>query len=117
MTKNKDMNQKLRVWWNPQLGASNTMLIPVTSVEEGKKILDLLAAYDCFLMNNHIRGDYCNTGGLEMWDEKSQEWNDWECETDDNYYSNVDEYCEEVSPQSELLKDFSEVLFSQVRFE
>lgn len=117
MENNKVKNQKLRVWWMPQVGASATFYIPVTSVEEGKKIIDLLSAYDCFQLNHRIKGDYYNTGGLEMWDEKEQDWVNWEYEDKDLYYDSVDEYCEEVSSQTEMLNEFSKALFEQVHFD
>lgn len=34
------MKEKLRVWWNPQVGSScDTFYVPVKSVEEGKKVM------------------------------------------------------------------------------
>ena len=117
MEKNQEKNQQLRVWWNPQVGASDTFYIPVRSVEEGKKIIDLLSAYDCFQWNHHIKGDYCNAGGLEMWDEQENDWVGWEYEDDDNYFDNIDDYCEVVSSQSKELKDFSRAVLGQVSFE
>ena len=117
MENNNVKNQKLRVWWNPQVGASETFYIPVTSVEEGKKVMDLLSAYDCFQWNQNIKGDYCNVGGLEMWDENEKEWVDWEYEDEEHYYDNVDDYCDEISSQSEILNDFSRAVLGQVSFE
>lgn len=109
---------KMRVWWNPQVGADATFYIPVQTVEEAKKVMDLLAAYDCFQFNHNIKPDYCNVGGLEVWDEEEQEWLDWEYNNDDDdeYCDDVDEYCEEKSSQAEELKKFAEELFSQVTF-
>lgn len=43
---------KLRVWWIPQVGMEQTFYIPVNSVEEGKKMIDVLAAYDAFQYQN-----------------------------------------------------------------
>ena len=51
----KSLNNKLRVWWIPQVGSSNRFYIPVKSVEEGKKVMDLLAAYDMFQLQNNIK--------------------------------------------------------------
>ena len=39
---------ELRVWWVPQVGIRQTFYIPVKTVEGGKKIMDILAAYDLF---------------------------------------------------------------------
>lgn len=117
MKNNNLNNQKLRVWWNPQVGASETFYVPVTSIEEGKKVMDLLSAYDCFQLNNQVKGDYCNVGGLEMWDEEEQEWVDWEYEDEEHCYDNVDDYCDEISSQSKMLNEFSKTLFEQVHFD
>lgn len=109
------MKNKLRVWWVPQLGTdATTFYVPVESVEEAKKVMDILAAYDQFQYDNDIKPDYCNAGGLEMWDEDAQEWNDWFYEDDDSYYDDVDEYCDEKSDQSENLTEFTTAIFGQL---
>ena len=105
------MNNKLRVWWNPQVGSCDTFYIPVQSVEEGKRVMDLLAAYDMFQLQNNIKPDICNTGGLEML--VDGEWEDWVLETEDDYFENVDDYCEQCSA-SEDLEEFSTTLFKQI---
>ncbi len=47
---------KLRVWWIPQVGADGgSFYIPVDTVEEGRKVMDLLAAYDAFQLQNRIK--------------------------------------------------------------
>lgn len=36
---------KLRVWWIPQVGATeDSFYVPVETVEEGKKVMDMLTA-------------------------------------------------------------------------
>ena len=67
-------NEKLRVWWIPQVGIKNTFYVPVESAEEGKKLLDVLACYDLFQLNNNIKPDFCNMGGLQVYDEEDKEW-------------------------------------------
>lgn len=104
---------KLRVWWIPQVGATSAFYIPVESVEEGKKILDLLAAYDAWQLQNRIKPDYTNTGGLQMYDEDCADYVDWELETDDDYYDDVDVYCEQCE-KAEELTEFNEALFKQI---
>ena len=42
--------KKLRVWWNPQVGIQNAFYIPVKDEVEAKKTMDLLGAYDAFLL-------------------------------------------------------------------
>ena len=67
---------KLKVWHIPQVpGVSFD--VPVDSVEEAVKIMSLLADYDTFQFENHIKPDYCNAQGLLMWDEEQKEWTDW----------------------------------------
>lgn len=107
--------QKMRVWWIPQVGAVDTpFYIPVESVVEAKKILDTLAFYDCYQFNKRVKGDYCNTGGLQTWDEEEQDWVDWEYITDDDYFDDVDEYIESKHPE---IKGFTNALANQVSFD
>lgn len=105
---------KLRVWWVPQM-PMKSFYVPVNTVEEAKKVLDILAAYDLFQLQHNVKPDFCNTGGLQIWDEEEQDWCDWYMETEDNYYDNVDEYCEECE-QKEELKKFNEELFYQIDY-
>ena len=110
---------RLRVWWIPQVPMRETFYVPVQSPEEGKKIMDLLAAYDAFQLQNRIKPDYCNVGGLQMWDEEEGEWTDWYLETEDDYYEDVDEYCEQCSlcERTEELRKFNEEMMKQVDWE
>lgn len=109
----KSLNNKLRVWWIPQVGSSNRFYIPVKSVEEGKKVMDLLAAYDMFQLQNNIKPDFCNVGGLQMF--VDGEWEDWYLETEDDYFDDVDEYCKKCE-RSEEIDNFSKDLFEQIDF-
>lgn len=108
---------KMRVYWMPQIGVDAVFYIPVGSVEEAKKFMEVLAAYDCFQYNHSIKPDYCNDGGLQMWDEEEQEWVDWLYEDDECCYEDIDEYCEEKSPQSKQLAEFTRTVFEQVEFD
>lgn len=60
------MTTPLQVWWIPQV-PGHPFHVPVGSVQEAVRIMDLLAQYDQFQLDNHIKGDYCNAGGLNMW--------------------------------------------------
>ena len=66
---------KLRVWWIPQIPDENRFLVPVASVQEGVKVMNILADYDQYQLDNNIKPDYSNVGGLEMME--SGEWTDW----------------------------------------
>lgn len=68
--------KKLRVWWQPQV-PMKSFTVEVETVTEALKLLDTLANYDLFQLENNIKPDYCNTGGLEEWDKEGQEWLEW----------------------------------------
>lgn len=68
---------KLRVWWMPQL-PGELFSVPVSSVDEGVKIIDVLGKYDNFQLENNIKPDYANAGGIEMYDDDLGDWVDWE---------------------------------------
>lgn len=78
--------KKLRVWWIPQV-PGKPFFIPVASVEQGVKIMDVLADYDKFQYDENIKPDYCNVGGLEQFDTEDKEddpagaWGSW-CDED-----------------------------------
>jgi len=71
------MVNKLRVCWVPQV-PMNAFYVDVVSVEEAAKIMDILARYDLFQFENKVKPDYCNFGGLEMFEDG--EWIGWEDE-------------------------------------
>jgi len=56
----------LQVWWIPQV-PMKAFEVDVSSVQEGVKIMDILADYDIFQYENKIKPDYCNAGGLRRW--------------------------------------------------
>ncbi len=75
--KTAKVKQKLQVWWIPQVPTS-PFNVPVDSVEMAIKILDTLAEYDKFQLDNNIKPDYSNAGGLNVWEDG--EWLQWENE-------------------------------------
>lgn len=68
---------KLRLWWVPQV-PMEAFQVDIDSVREGAKLLDVLADYDRFQYDKHIKPDYSNAGGLAIYDEDSDEWIDFE---------------------------------------
>jgi len=90
---------KLRVWWIPQV-PMKSFNVEVESVEEGIKILDTLSSYDIFQIDNNIKPDCCNVGGLQLFDPEDKEdspegsWVDWYYEDELNYFDDPDEYLE-----------------------
>jgi len=71
----------LRVWWIPQIPMSS-FNVPISSLEEGVKLLTVLADYDLFQFENNIKPDYSNMGGIQRFVEDSDGdgnpgWEDW----------------------------------------
>lgn len=65
----------LQVWWTPQI-PMEPMRIPVSSIEDAAKLLNVLAEYDAFQYLNNVKPDYCNSGGLMVFEDG--EWVDWQ---------------------------------------
>jgi hypothetical protein len=104
---------KMRVWWTPQVGANSTFYVPVQSVEEAVKIMAVLAIYDEFQYEHNIKPDFCNTGGLQVWDEEYQAWINWDYDDGENYYDDPTEFCREKTPG---IEQFEQELHKQVHF-
>jgi hypothetical protein len=79
---------KLRVWWIPQV-PMKSFNIPVSSLQEARLLLDALALYDLFQLDNNVKPDFSNAGGLQAFDEKENEWSDW---YDEETGEDFDEY-------------------------
>jgi hypothetical protein len=71
----------LKVWWIPQIGMKTMFEVPVSSVEEGAKIMTTLAEYDLFQFKNRVKPEYSNVGGLMRYDADNGDgvpgWCDW----------------------------------------
>jgi hypothetical protein len=87
---------KLRIYWFPNVPCK-AFHVEVFSVEEAILINNTLAEYDLFLYNNKHRPDYCNTGGLQVWNENDQEWEDWYNEEGESF----DEYIQRLETEKE----------------
>lgn len=107
---------KMRVWWMPQVGANATFYIPVNSIEEARKYMDILAAYDEFQYEKRIKPDFSNTGGVQVWDDEEQDWMDWHGDDNGDYYDEVDDYIDTLN-NSEEFNLFRQELLSQVTFD
>ena len=84
----KKPKSKLQVWWIPQVPCKS-FKVPVSSLEEARLVLDTLGMYDLFQLDNKIKPDYSNAGGLQIFNEKENEWEDW---WDDETGEDFDEY-------------------------
>lgn len=73
----KTRDGQLKVWWIPQIPMKSFEVL-VGTKEEAILLLNTLANYDIFQFENKIKPDYCNAGGLVIWEEKEQDWVDWE---------------------------------------
>lgn len=91
--------QKLRVWWVPQI-PMEPFITPVSSIEEGVKIMEVLAQYDLFQYYKNVKPNYCNTGGLQFFDPTDDvdspegSWVDWFIETEDDWFEDPEDYLE-----------------------
>ena len=64
----------MRVWWIPQIPGKPFHVV-VKDVQQARFLLDALARYDLFQYENNIKPDYCNAGGLEVFEDG--EWVEW----------------------------------------
>jgi hypothetical protein len=64
----------LKLWWIPQV-PMKAFEVEISTLDEGAKLLDVLAKYDMFQFDNCIKPDYCNAGGIVMLEDG--EWVDW----------------------------------------
>lgn len=74
--------EALRIWWIPQV-PGEAFEWPVADLAQAALILDALAAYDDFQYGANVKGDYCNCGGLWIFD--GEDWVDWEDEDGDGF--------------------------------
>lgn len=66
----------LKVWWIPQV-PMDAFEVPVKSTDEAAFLLNTLANYDIFQYENNVKPDYCNAGGLVVFEDG--DWCDWQC--------------------------------------
>jgi hypothetical protein len=65
---------RLRVWWIPQV-PMKAFRVDVKTIDEAKLLLRALAQYDLFQLENNIKPDYANAGGLETF--QDGDWCEW----------------------------------------
>lgn len=95
---------ELRVWWIPQV-PGNPFHVTVKTPEEGKTLLGTLALYDQFQLVERIKPDFCNAGGLEVFEDG--EWSEWECP---DTWVNIDEW--EPNPEPPLVSEANPAILS-----
>ena len=67
----------LRVWWIPQVPMVS-FYVPVKTVEQGRWLCGVLAAYDTFQYEQNVKPDYANVGGVQIFEDgDGSRNNDW----------------------------------------
>ena len=77
----------LKVWWIPQV-PGKAFEVRVADLVQAELLLRSLAEYDQFQLDHNIKPDYCNMGGLVIFEDG--EWLDWWSEDGEDF----DEYIE-----------------------
>lgn len=73
----------LRVWWVPN-PPREPFYYPVKTVDEAKKVIDVLAQYDLYLGELIV----ANGSGLEVYD--GEDWTEWDNEDGDDIGEVID---------------------------
>lgn len=82
--KTKHEEGDLRVWYIHQCGSGEMFMRDVATIEEAKSILETIYDLANFLYESDELQDYCNGGGLEVYepdDDGGFEWCEW-CDED-----------------------------------
>lgn len=76
----------MRVYFIPEIAnPQNIFCKEVSSVEEARIVLDTLADFNLFEIEQKIVPDIAgNMSGLQVWNENEQEWEEWEDEEGNN---------------------------------
>ena len=72
----------LRVWHIPQL-PMEAFRVAVDSVEQGRELMAILAAYDDFQYRHNVKPDYSSVQGIERWEVYDSEGDWWDLEEDE----------------------------------
>jgi hypothetical protein len=83
----------MRVWWIPQI-PMKPFQVDVEDIAQARLLLRTLADYDAFQFENRIKPDYCNMGGLEVFEDG--EWVEWESLDSGK---DIHEYMEMLEPE------------------
>ena len=67
----------MRVWWIPQI-PGEPFLVPVPDLAAGRLVCDTLADYDNFQLEQNVKPDFSNAGGIQMLEDVGEglEWVD-----------------------------------------
>jgi len=66
----------LRFWWIPQI-PGKAFEVRVATIAEGRKLEEIFADYDLFQLEQHVKPDYSNMGGVARWESDGSGGFDW----------------------------------------
>ena len=95
------MGEHLRIAHYPQIPCEPFYVENISDLQEASRIINILADYDLFQFENHIKPDYSNVCLLEKWNEEEQKWEDWSDE--ETGIDNVDEYLEYLKEEERCI--------------
>lgn len=109
-------SNKFRVWWIPQLGMKKSFLVYVDTLEKAALLLNVLADYDKFQLDNRVKGDYANAGGVCVWDKEQMKEDSSNPEIKENDWGWSD-WCDEETGDNldDLLRDNNGILPERLR--
>lgn len=84
--------EKLRLYYN--ILGTEIYYKEVSSPEEAKNIIDAIADFLLFAVDNDIFPDHCSFAGLEYFDEEENDWYDWYDDDGydfDEHFANLEE--------------------------
>lgn len=101
----------LHVWHIPQV-PGEAFRVEVSTPEEGKQVIDLLAQYDLFQFEHRIKPDYANASGMEVSPAEGG-WEEWEStngESVDDIDLALDAVREMPDPRDDLLDQIADLI-------
>lgn len=72
---------KFKAWYIPQV-PMKAFEVECATAAEAERVLDLITDFSIFEFDNKVKPDYCDAGGVVVWDDHSCEWWDYEPEYD-----------------------------------
>ena len=78
-----DLGVYLWVWWIPQV-PMKSFNVTIDSIQQGRFLLKALAEYDLFQLENRVKPDFCNAGGIAYKHPSLTEGEWWDFPDDDD---------------------------------
>lgn len=95
------MTIEYEVWWVPQV-PMKPFTVAVASIEEGRKVCHVLAAYDIFQLENRIKPDFCNAGGIRMRHQSVTDGEWWDVPDDEDELADILAECSKATAPAPL---------------